>query len=99
MISMLQDFWGNPALDFGSDRELEKKYPDKVFVGVTNKPFGDSYVLFVCDPDEEEKADKFLKDYNTMMEARGITAYGAGTSLGSNLLAARMEGFQGGAEF
>jgi len=96
---MLQDFWGNPALAFGNKRELEAKYPDKVFVSVTNKPFGDSYVLFVCDPDEDEKADKFLADYRAKMKSRGIRAFGVGTSLGANLRAARMDGFQGGAEF
>jgi hypothetical protein len=95
---MLKDFWGNNALACGSMEELWSKYPDKVYVTVSNKPFGNSYVLFVCNPDEEEKAEKYLADYNAHMKSKGITAYGAGISLGANLLAARMDGFQGGAE-
>ena len=94
---MLKDYWGNDALAYGSMNDLISKYHDKIFVSVTDKPFGDSYVLFVCSPDEQEKADKFLIDFHAVMESKGITAYGAGTSLGSDLLAARMNGFLGGA--
>ena len=94
---MLKDYWGNDALDFGPISRLWEKYPDKIFVSVSNKPFGDSYVLFVCNPDDEEKAEAYMANYRTTMEAKGITAYGGGISLGSALQAARMDGFQGGA--
>jgi hypothetical protein len=94
---MLKDYWGNDARDFGSIDDLVMKYRDKILVTVTNKPFGESYVLFMCSPDEAEKADRFLTDYHAIMEAKGITAYGAGTALGADLLSARMDGFQGGA--
>lgn len=94
---MLKDYWGNDALDFGEISTLWEKYPDKIFVSVSNKPFGDSYVLFICNPDEEEKADAYMVDYRAKMKAKGITAFGIGISLGSALQAARMDGFQGGA--
>jgi len=94
---MLKDYWGNDAIDFGPISNLWKKYSDKVFVSVSNKPFGDSYVLFVCNPEDEEKADAYMENYRADMEAKGITAYGIGISLGSALQAARMENFQGGA--
>jgi len=31
------------------------KYPNKIVVTVTNKPFGKSYVLFVCNIEHIEK--------------------------------------------
>jgi len=92
---MLKDYWGNDAIDFSSITQLWDKYSDKVFVSVTNKPFGDSYVLFVCNPEDEDKADEYMDSYCKKMESRGITAYGIGVSLGSELQAARMENFQG----
>ena len=94
---MLKDYWGNAAIDFGDIRQLWDKYPDKVFVSVTNKPFGESYVLFVCSPEEEGKADEYMENYCANMESRGITAFGIGVSLGSKLQAARLDNFQGGA--
>ena len=93
---MLRDFWGNDALDFGTRDELETKYRDKVFVTVSNKPFGDPYVLFICNEDEYESAEAFLEIYRTTMKAKGIKAFGAGISLGANLLSTRLEGFVGG---
>lgn len=95
---MLKDPWGYEALDFAPIEELWNRYPNKIFVSVTDKPFGDSYVLFICNSDEEVKAEKFLAEYRTLMELKGITAYGAGVSLGAELQAARMEEFQGGAD-
>lgn len=94
---MLKDYWGNDALDFGEISTLWEKYPDKIFVSVTNKPFGDSYVLFICNSGEEKIAKEFMADYCAKMESRGITAFGVGISHGSTLQAAMMEGFQGGA--
>jgi len=93
---MLKDYWGNDALDFGPIEELWHKYPDKIFVSVSNNPFGDSYVLFVCSPDDEEKAEEYMENYCVNMESRGITAFGIGVSLGSALQAARLDGFLGG---
>lgn len=96
---MYKDFWGNDALDFGKLRDLTQRYKDKILVTVTNKPFGESYLLFCCSPDMRESADSYLADYNAKMSARGITSYGAGITLGADLESARMDGFQGGAEF
>jgi hypothetical protein len=93
---MLKDYWGNDALDFGTDRELENKYPNEIFVSVTDRPFGSYYVLFKCNSDEYEKAESFLEAYRSGMALRGITSYGVGISLGANLLAEQMDGFQGG---
>ena len=36
----LKDFWGNDALDYGSINEMTDKYADKIFVFVTDRPFG-----------------------------------------------------------
>ena len=93
---MLKDFWGNDALDYGTREELEAKYKDKLFVTVSDKPFGDPYVLFVCNEDERNKAEEFLESYRAKMKMRGIKAFGSGISLGANLLANRLEGFVGG---
>ena len=93
---MLKDFWGNDALDFGCRDFLETKYKDKFFVTVSNRPFGDPYVLFICNEDEYERAEDFLEKYHIGMKAKGIKAYGAGISIGASLLAARQEGFVGG---
>lgn len=93
---MLKDYWGNDALAHGTKRAMEAQYADQVFVSVTNKPFGEVYVLYSCGADEREKADRFLAAYNAMMEQKGIIAFGAGVSLGENLLAERIGGFQGG---
>ncbi|MCL2086529.1 MAG: hypothetical protein FWH05_02910 [Oscillospiraceae bacterium] len=75
---MLKDYWGNEALDFGEDTELESKYADKIFVSVSNKPFGKSYVLFICEESESEKAQEYLESFSKSMRGRGITAFGAG---------------------
>jgi len=93
---MLKDFWGNDALDYGTREELETKYKDKLFVTVSDKPFGDPYVLFICNEDERDQAEAFLDDYNVKMKTRGIKAFGSGISLGAALLASRLEGFVGG---
>jgi len=97
MNRALKDFWGNDAIDYGTKREMTKKYGDKIIVSVAAKPFGDVYVLFVCNNDEEHKADRFLTDYHALMKSLGIKAYGAGYSLGDDLEAARAVGFMGGA--
>lgn len=52
---MMKDFWGNDALDYETREELETKYKDKLFVTVSDKPFGDPYLLFICDKDERDK--------------------------------------------
>jgi hypothetical protein len=96
--NMLKDFWGNDALDYGIREELETKYTDKLFVTVSDKPFGDPYVLFVCNEDERDNAEKFLEAYHEKMKKKGIRAFGSGISLGANLLAARLENFVGGVE-
>jgi hypothetical protein len=93
----LKDWWGTDALDFGRLDELTVKYKDKLIVTVTNKPFGDSYVLYICDADKEPLAKDYLTKYHKKMDNKGIRAYGAAVSLGSDLEAERMEGFQGGA--
>ena len=92
----MKDYWGNPALDFGDFEVLMKKYTDKVFVSVSNKPFGDEYVLFVCDEGEDEKAKNYVKEYDEMMERKGIMPYDARVHLGYKLLSKKMDGFQGG---
>ena len=92
---MLKDYWGNDAIDVGSIEQLWMKYPNKILVSVSNKPFGDSYVLFVCNPDDEEEAEEYMNNYRANMKSKGITAYGIGTSLGSALQAARLDGFLG----
>jgi hypothetical protein len=92
----MTDYWGNDALDFGVLSELTKKYSNKFIVSVSNKPFGNSYVLFVCNADDEEKAERYLDDYRTLMRSKSIMAYGLGISLGSDLEAERMDNFQGG---
>jgi len=66
---------------------------------VSNRPFGDSYVLFVCDPEDEEDAEEYMDNFRATMESKGIRAYGIGISLGSALQAARLDVFQGGASF
>jgi hypothetical protein len=74
-----------------------KKYTNKVFVSVSNKPFGDEYVLFVCDEGENEKAESYAKEYDEMMKQKGIMPYNARVHLGYTLLSKKMNGFQGGA--
>ena len=92
----LTDFWGNSAIDYGSLDEMTDKYADKIFVFVSNKPFGDGYVLFLCNDEEENLAYKWLKEYNISMKNRGITVYGAGVNWGYNISSARTQGFLGG---
>ena len=94
---MLKDYWGNEALDYGEISTLWEKYPENIFVSVSNKPFGDSYVLFICNPGEENMAKAYMAEYRAKMESKGITAFGVGISHGSSLQAAMLEGFQGGA--
>ncbi|MCL1903094.1 MAG: hypothetical protein FWF94_01585 [Oscillospiraceae bacterium] len=91
----MKDYWGNPALDFGDFEGLMKKYTDKIFVSVSNKPFGDEYVLFVCGEDENEKAEKYVKEYDEMMERKGIMPYDARVNFGDMLLSKKTNGFQG----
>jgi hypothetical protein len=93
----MKDFWGNPALDFGTYNEMTKKYTDKVFASVTDKPFGDIYVMFVCEESEADKANAYLKEYGAKMRARGITAFGTGIHWGDTLQDRKMFNFQGGA--
>jgi len=93
----MQDFWGNPAIDFGAFAEMTRKYKDKLFVSVSNKPFGDSYVLFICDESEEDEARTFLKEYDSNMKSRGITEYGSGVSIGEAIHDRNISMFMGGA--
>jgi len=92
----LKDFWGNDAIDYGSNAAMTDKYADKIFVFVSDKPFGDGYVLFLCNDGEESLAYEWLKKYDKSMRSRGITAYGAGVNWGYNVSGARMQGFLGG---
>ena len=92
----LKDFWGNDAIDYGSIDEMTDKYADNIFVFVTDKPFGDGYVLFLCRNEEEKLAYNWLAQYDSSMENRGITIYGAGVNWGANVSSARMCGFLGG---
>ncbi|MCL1842967.1 MAG: hypothetical protein FWF79_04080 [Defluviitaleaceae bacterium] len=95
-VTNFKDFWGNDAIDFGSKIEMTDKYADNIFVFVSDKPFGDGYVLFLCNEDEEEIAYNWLRDYNVSMGKRGITVYGAGVNWGDNVSSMRMHGFLGG---
>ena len=92
----LKDFWGNDAIDYGSDAEMTEKYADNIFVFVTDRPFGDGYVMFLCNEDEEDMAHSWVKKYHASMKSRGIVAYGAGVSWGYNVKCARTQGFLGG---
>ena len=92
----LKDFWGNDAIDYGSDVEMTKKYADKIFVFVTDRPFGDGYVLFVCNEDEEDLAYSWLANYDDSMKCRNVGAYGSGVSWGYNVACIRTQGFLGG---
>ncbi|MCL2253523.1 MAG: hypothetical protein FWC09_03690 [Lachnospiraceae bacterium] len=96
MDNKLKDFWGNDAIDYGSKDEMTKKYADNIFVFVSDKPFGDGYVLYLCEDEEEKKAYNWLDDYDELMETKGITVYGAGVNWGYNVSNARMQGFHGG---
>jgi len=95
---MLKDYWGGDALDYGDLLgELVNKYPDKLIVSASaGKPFAKSYVLYLCNPDEEDKAEEYLQKFRAKMAARGIRAYGAGITQVAKLRAERMEGFLGG---
>ena len=90
----LKDFWGNDAIDFGSKAEMTDKYADSVFVFVSDKPFGDGYVLFVCNEGEEELAHDWIKKYRATMKNKG--AYGVGVNWGYNVACAKTQGFLGG---
>ena len=92
----LKDFWGNDAIDYGSKAEMTDKYADNIFVFVTDRPFGDGYVLFLCNEDEEELAYNWLDSYDKTMKNRNVGAYGSGVSWGYNVNCARTQGFLGG---
>ena len=92
----LKDFWGNDAIDYGSDAEMTEKYADNIFVFVTDKPFGDGYVLFLCNEDEEDMAYNWLANYDAEMKRRNVSSYGSGVSWGYNVACARTQGFLGG---
>ena len=93
----MKDFWGTPALDKGKYNELLKRYKNKVFVSVSNEPFGDEYVLYVCDESDENQAREFLSEYKADMIQRGIKTFAAGVHLGDALMSKKLDGFQGGA--
>jgi len=92
----LKDFWGNNAIDYGTKDEMTKKYADNIFVFVSDKPFGDGYVLFLCKDEEEALAYQWLRAYRASMKDRGITVFGAGVNWGYNVNCARTCGFVGG---
>jgi hypothetical protein len=91
----IKDFWGNDAIDFGSIVEMTDKYADNIFVFVTDKPFGDGYVLFLGNEDEEDVAYSWLANYDAKMKDRGIGAYGSGVSWGYNVNCRRTQNFIG----
>ena len=93
--SQLKDFWGNDALDYGSNAEMTDKYADNIFVFVTDKPFGDGYVLYLCNEDEEEMAYNWIKDYRASMKSKGVIAFGVGVNWGYNVSCARNQAFLG----
>ena len=92
----LKDYWGNDAIDYGSIGEMSDKYADYIFVFVSDRPFGDGYVLFLCKDEEEDLAYKWVKEYRASMKNKGITVYSAGVNWGYNVSNARMYGFTGG---
>ena len=93
----LKDYWGNDAIDYGSEHEMAKKYADYLFVFVSDKPFGDGYVLSLFKNEEEDLAHKWEKDYRALMKNRGIApVYGLGVNWGYNVLDERTAGFIGG---
>ncbi|MCL1882365.1 MAG: hypothetical protein FWF81_01245 [Defluviitaleaceae bacterium] len=91
----LKDFWGNDAIDYGSDAEMTIKYADNIFVFVTDRPFGDGYVMFLCNEDEEDLAYSWLTSYDASMKSRNIGAYGSGVTWGYNVSCARNKAFLG----
>ena len=93
----MTDFWGNTAIDCGDFEDLMQKYANNLFVSVSQEPFGKDYVLFVGNPDEMDRAEAFLSEFDTKMSIQGITAYGAGIHFGDRLLSQRYDSFQGGA--
>jgi len=95
-METVKDFWGNDALDYGPRKEIEEKYGNNLMVTVSNKPFGDPYVLFICEEDEYDKAKDYLDEYRVKMKERGITAYGSGITYGTSLVFKRLDGFMGG---
>ena len=97
--TQLKDWWGNPAIDYGDLSDMENKYADNLFVGVTNRPFGDIYVLYVCDETDQENASRWLNEFHQLMKAKQVCPYGAGIHWGSNVIDRKMEGFQGGAGY
>jgi hypothetical protein len=76
---------------------MTKKYTDKVFASVTDRPFGDIYVMFVADEGEADSVTAYLKEFGKKMNDRGITAFGTGIHWGDELRDKRMSGFLGGA--
>lgn len=90
----MRDYWGNPALDFGTYNEMAKKYADKVFASVADKPFGNIYVVFVCEEDEADKVNEYLDEYSAKMRDKGITAFGTGIHWGDELRARKAEIFE-----
>jgi len=92
----LKDFWGNDAIDYGTKAEMTEKYADYIFVFVSNRPFGDGYVLFLCRDEEEELAYEWSRNYREIMKGRGVGAFGLGVSWGANVVDARQQGFLGG---
>jgi len=99
VLLMLKDPWGNEAIDFGSKGDMLRKYSNRVVVTVTDKPFGDVYVLFICSEQEGKSAYAYLDSYHKTMESKGIRAYGTGVNLGEELEAKRTIGFMGGAGY
>ena len=93
----MKDYWGNNAVDFGTSDEMRAKYSKNIYVGVTDKPFGNVYVLYVCAPDENEQAEKFLKSYKDNLKQKGVEVYAAGILMGNSVYAEQLEGFLGGA--
>jgi len=92
----IKDFWGNEAIDYGSIYELSERYSDNIFVFVNDKPFGNGYVLFLGDENDEPTAYEWLDQYDHSMQDRGIKIYGAGVAWGNGVAGRKAEGFMGG---
>lgn len=97
--AMLKDFFGTPALDYGSYEAMQRKYRDNCFIMVTNQPppdLGDGYVLEIGEPGDEAAMEERSLAYYNKMRAAGNLACCTGVVKGAGIIDKMLDGFIGG---
>ena len=94
----LVDFFGTPALAYGTLSEMLWKYQDQVFIFITNddEAKGPGYVTMIGEECERDKIIMKAFEYRKRMHSEGHYMCAVGVFDGSALISKHAQSFVGG---